>query len=219
MKDISDIMEINDFPKLECPFKRKLIDGTYIVYNEISDGYEWVFNDPNVFCVEKIHGTCCAVVIENGVVISLFNRTNRIPFIGGTLSKAFTQGVNNAVEKNRLLMTDGVHWGELIGPKIQKNDYKLEENEWLPFEWMREHLTYHSWHKYSKTYDSIREWFRKPISEGGIFSLFMRKKGIEAKPEGVVFTHPDGKMAKIRLDMFDFWEGKRHGAQQEKEPV
>lgn len=51
----------------------------------------------------------------------------------------------------------------------------------------------------------------KPISEGGIFSLYARMKGIEQKPEGVVFYNlKTGQMAKLRLDMFDFWKGGRH---------
>ena len=28
--------------------------------------------------------------------------------------------------------------------------------------------------------------------------------------EGVVFTHPDGRMAKLRKDMFDWHKGPRH---------
>jgi hypothetical protein len=28
--------------------------------------------------------------------------------------------------------------------------------------------------------------------------------------EGVVFTHPDGRMAKLRKDMFDWYKGTRH---------
>jgi hypothetical protein len=28
--------------------------------------------------------------------------------------------------------------------------------------------------------------------------------------EGIVFTHPDGRMAKIRKDMFEWFKGKRH---------
>jgi hypothetical protein len=28
--------------------------------------------------------------------------------------------------------------------------------------------------------------------------------------EGIVFTHPDGRMAKLRRDMFDWFTGRRH---------
>ncbi len=39
----------------------------------------------------------------------------------------------------------------------------------------------------------------------------MRKKGIIQKPEGVVFHNlKTNQMAKLRLDMFAEWKGKRH---------
>jgi len=57
----------------------------------------------------------------------------------------------------------------------------------------------------------ISKWFSIPISEGGIFSLFLRKRGIERKPEGIVFHNiKTGQMAKLRIDMFKDFEGKRH---------
>ena len=34
--------------------------------------------------------------------------------------------------------------------------------------------------------------------------------------EGVVFTHPDGRMAKLRVDMFDFYTGRRHNKEEEQ---
>lgn len=202
-------------PKLESPFKRKLNENNeYFVTSEIEEGYEWVFegDESEVLATEKLHGTCCGIVIENGVVTAMFNRTNRIPFIGGTLSKALTEGVNNALEKERFVMQDGLWWGELIGPKIQKNEYNLTEHEWIPFNtYCREHLAYKSWHKYPKTFENISKWFNAPISEGGIFSLFLRKRGIEEKPEGIVFHNlKTGQMAKLRLDMFKDFTGKQH---------
>ena len=207
------MIKITDFPKLESPFVRTKEDNNCIILNEINEGYNWVFEGgPNeVLCVEKLDGTCCGIVIENGVVTAMFNRTNRIPFIGGTLSKALTEGVNNAMAKERFVMQDGLWWGELIGPKIQGNDYKLTEHEWIPFEWAKGHISYNSWHKYPKTYDGICKWFMDDIKDGGIFSLYMRKKGIEQKPEGVVFHNlKTGQMAKLRIDMLKQFTGRRH---------
>ena len=213
------MIKIIDFPKIESPFVRREIDGKYVVVPEINQEYEWVFNDDKVIASEKLHGTCCAALVENGMVTGMFNRTSRIPFIGGTLSKSLTEGMNNAVEKDRLIMQDGLHWGELIGPKINGNPYLLEQHEFLPFDWVREHLAYKSWHKYPKTFENIIKGFELPISDGGIFSLFMKKRGIDQQPEGIVFVQPStGKMAKIRRDMFPLWKGDRHkGNAEEKE--
>lgn len=208
------MVKIIDFPKIESPFVRILdADKDYVITPEVTEGYEWVFtgDEYEVAASEKIHGTCCAVLIENGVVAAMFNRTNRIPFIGGTLSKALTEGVNNALAKERFVMQDGLIWGELIGPKIQKNEYQLTEHEWLPFDRLVKSCSYNSYHKYPKTFDNIKNWFLQPISEGGIFSLYMRKKGIEQKPEGVVFHNlKTGQMAKLRLDMYKEFNGDRH---------
>ena len=42
-------------------------------------------------------------------------------------------------------------------------------------------------------------------------SLFnQRLKLPEIQAEGLVFYHPDGRMAKLRLDMFDFYKGANH---------
>ena len=65
---------IPNFPKLECPFVRKnyKVDiedfkkyghelqlrepKVYLVTPEVNPGYEWVFDDPNTFAVEKQNG-------------------------------------------------------------------------------------------------------------------------------------------------------------------
>lgn len=191
---------IKDFPKLESPFVRKLINNNYVVTDEISKDCEWVFNE-DILCVEKLDGTNVSIIIENGVVTSIFNRTNRIQFIGGTLSKIFTEGINNALEKERFILVDGQLWGELIGPKINGNPYKLDKHEWIPFEWAKKHLSYNSWGKYPKDFKNINEWFEKTL-----FSLYIRKlrEGEIAFPEGVVFYRSNGEMCKLRRDMFSW---------------
>ncbi len=208
------MIKIIDFPKIESLFRRFLDkDNDYVVIPEINKDLEWaLIGDENeVAATEKIHGTCCAILIENGTVTAMFNRTNRIPFVGGTLSKALTEGVNNALAKERFVMCDGLLWGELIGPKIQKNEYNLTEHEWLPFEWIKEHLAYKSYHEYPKNFENVKKWLLSDIKDGGIFSLYMRKKGIVMKPEGIVFHNlKTGQMAKLRIDMFKEFKGKRH---------
>ena len=70
-----------------------------------------------------------------------------------------------------------------------------------------------------KTFDNIQDWFLKPISEGGIFSLFAKKRGLDIKPEGIVFHHPDGRLAKLRLDMMPRYSGDRHKGNAEAKEV
>ena len=60
---------------------RKMIDGNYIVTDEIEEGYAWVFEDDSVMAIEKLDGTNVSIVIEEGTVTQVYNRTERIPFI------------------------------------------------------------------------------------------------------------------------------------------
>ena len=111
-------------------------------------------------------------------------------------------------------LSDGQHFGELLGPKLQKNPYNLKEHLWIPFGGFGEkNLRYNSWGKYPKDFKSISEWFKE------LMPLYNLRKGCENMSkeeamaqfvEGVVFTHPDGRMAKLRKDMFPWFKGKRH---------
>ena len=66
---------LSDFPKVQCPFVRKIFPvnkddfkkygsqyqlrnpEVYLVTNEVSPGFEWVFDDPDTIAVEKLDGT------------------------------------------------------------------------------------------------------------------------------------------------------------------
>jgi len=206
--------QIKDFPKLESPFVRKLNDkNEYLATSEINEGYEWVFegNENEVLATEKLDGTDVSIVIENGIISSIWNRTNRIPFF--CKGKEFiVEAIMESFKRGYTELPDGQHFGEVIGEKLNGNSLKIKGHIWIPFNtYCREHLAYKSWHKYPKTFDGVSKWFSSPISEGGIFSLFLRRRGIEAKPEGIVFHNlKTGQMAKLRLDMFDDFKGHRH---------
>lgn len=211
-------MKIIDMPKLKSPFVRKVIDGNYIVTDEIEEGYDWVFEDDTVMAIEKLHGTNVSIEIRDGQIVGIWNRTERIPFF--CRGKGFiVKGVLNSFDKKYMeFLGDGQHFGELIGPKVNGNPYNLEENLWIPFEsYGQKHLAYTCWGKYPKTFESIREWFRELMP---LYSLRIHGKILGVCPfpfvEGIVFTHPDGRMAKLRRDMFDWFEGRRHNGGNKK---
>jgi hypothetical protein len=196
-------MKINDMPKLECPFIRKEIDGNYIVIDEINPGYEWVFEDDSVMAIEKIHGTNVSIVIIEGVVTQVYNRTERIPFINKG-KKWITEGLLNSKERGYLeFLGDGQHFGELIGPKVNGNPYKLKEHLWIPFKtFCQNHLKYKSWGKYPKDFNTISNWFKDDL-----IPLYASMQGNrDGFVEGIVFTHLDGRMAKLRKDMFKWYK-------------
>lgn len=211
------MIKIQDMPKLECPFVRKEINGNYVVTDEITPGYEWVFEDNQVMAIEKLHGTNVSILIQDGVITSIWNRTERVPFFNKG-KKWLIEGILNSYERGYMeFLADGQHFGELVGPKVNGNPYKLKEHLWIPFEtFCQKHLLYKSWGKYPKNFKTISEWFEKdliPLYACMVQGEEGRKKGFV---EGIVFTHPDGRMAKVRRDMFDWFKGNHHKKEEEE---
>lgn len=194
-----------NMPKLHSPFVREEINGVYVVTPEITEGYEWVFEDESVMAIEKLHGTNVSVIIEGGAVTSVWNRTSRIPFLNKG-KKFIIEGLLESKERGYLEFPDGQWYGELIGPKVNGNPYKVDKHIWIPYAtYGVKNLKYKSWGKYPKDFDTISDWFKELIP------LYALSKGDkEGFVEGVVFTHPDGRMAKLRCDMFDWFKGRRH---------
>ena len=202
---------ITDMPKLKSPFKRIINEkGDYVVIDDVDLDYDWVFLDKNVMAIEKLHGTNVSILIQDGIITSIWNRTERIPFFNKGKMHIVMGIMNSFARGYTEFLPDGQHFGELIGPKINGNPYKLKENIWIPFEtYCQEHLRYKSWGKYPKTFAVISEWFKEliPLYASRVNGKEGREHGFV---EGIVFTHPDGRMAKLRRDMFDWFEGDRH---------
>ena len=206
---------IIDFPKIKSPFVRETINGRYIVTPKITEGYEWVFEEPSVRAVDKLHGTNVCIHFQNGILSAIDNRKTRLmvnPFISLYTPKNKSRimtGVINSLQNGWLPdMETGSMYGEVIGPDINKNIHQVDRYYFVSFDWLYSKEHWKSWVKnsYPKTFESISDWFRD------LPSLFTRDRvGKEGLGEGVVFTHPDGRKAKLRRDMFDWYEGDEHG--------
>jgi len=210
-------MIIRDFPKIQSPFVRVDIDKKHVVIPQLEDGYEWIF-DSGTIATEKLDGSDVSIVIERGVITRIFNRENEVPFFNK--GKDFViDGIRDSWSKGYCNFTDGQYFGELIGKKLQGNPYKIEGHLWIPFEsYCKESLRYKCWDNIIGTvdtkstesvgiaFDIISEWFQY-----GLYSQFMRNKAIkEQYAEGLVFYSKDGRMAKLRRDMFDWYVGRGH---------
>ncbi len=155
------------------------------VLNEPHPSCDWVFNGEGV-ATRKYDGTCC--LINEG---KLYKRREINP--GKKIPVNFIQADHDnvtgklvgwvAVDKDKpedkwhvkahkASLTDGTY--ELLGPKIQGNPEGFEDHELL------KHSDSEQYANVPRTYDGIKQ--------------FLKDKDIE----GLVFHHPDGRMAKIK---------------------
>ena len=225
---------LTDFPKLQCPFIRQTfaVDReawrkhgaalglrepvAYLVVDKVNPGYEWVFEDPATFAVEKLNGTNVKILTRGGRLIAIQNRLNVIDPLQIIKGKTFlVEGILRAVGKG-YVMEDGEQAGEVIGPKLQGNPYKLEMHEWYSFQIAMERLRYRSFHEHDRTFDNWSAWFKDHL-DSRFYVKQAAKTGATDKvfAEGVVFynlARRDASLtwrAKLRRDMFDwFYSGK-----------
>lgn len=221
---------LSDFPKIQCPFIRQSFHvqkqafrkhgsalklrkpEVYLVVDRVNPGYEWVFDHPDTIAVEKLDGTNVKILTEGGRLVAVQNRMNPIDPLQIMKGKAFImEGVLMSTAKG-LVEPDGEQAGELIGPKVQGNPYKLPMHEWYPFEKAITALSYRSFHEHDRSFDNWTSWFEK-----WLFSRYYTKRasklGLDDKvmAEGVVFCNPtrraEGRswMAKLRRDMFHWY--------------
>ena len=205
-KDNSDII---DYPKIKCPFVREKIKGHYVVTPQIEEGYEWVFEDPGVKAVDKLHGTNLCCMFDKGILIHIDNRSTRVledpcACLTANMSSAIVrmiEGVLHALERGWIENDfTGRVYGELIGPTINGNLHQMVTHYFVPFDYLQKKCHWKSWvnNKYPKNFESLSNWFKELPS---LFS--QRMKANEGLAEGLVFYHPDGRLAKLRRDMFE----------------
>jgi hypothetical protein len=204
-------MKIFNYPKIECPFVRKEVNSHYVVIPEINPGYEWVFEDAGVMAVDKIDGTCVNLIIEDGNIHRIFNREEEKFIFNINQTKwegACMEGIAHAIQKG-WIKGDGQIFGELIGPIFNGNRHQIPHHLFVPFDYLLKSCFWKSWvqNKYPKTFEAISAWFKD-----GLISLFNQRLNLpEIQAEGLVFYHPDGRRAKLRRDMFEWYSGsKRH---------
>lgn len=222
---------LSNYPKIHCPFIRKEfpvdIDDwkkygrelrlrrpvVYLAQPEINPGYEWVFEDKNTTAIEKLDGTNIKVLVQDGRLVAIQNRLNIIDYTTISTIKGkyhILEGVFRALCKNYI--SEGEYAGELIGPKLQSNPYKLERHIWIPFVKARKNLKYKSFYTHDRTFDNWSVWFKDYL-----FSLYNSRvnKNKDVMAEGVVFYNKNRKqngqvyMAKLRRDMFDWYYSDR----------
>jgi len=223
LKQTEELM--TNFPKLHCPFIRKdfKVDRkdwekhgkklqlrrpeAYLVIDEVNPGYEWCFDDPDTFAVEKLDGSNVKLKTKKGRLVGIQNRMNVIDPLQIVKGQAhYLDGVFQSVGKGYVKL-DGEHAGELIGPKLQGNPYRLTNHLWYPFDRSIKYLRYNSFDKHDRTFENWSSWF-----ENYLFSRFSTKRGDHGIfAEGIILYNLKRKAekklwrAKLRRDMFAWY--------------
>ncbi|MBI1883100.1 MAG: hypothetical protein HYS08_02710 [Chlamydiae bacterium] len=230
MEEYKPEIMLTDFPKIQCPFIRQTFKvdqeqwkkhgsslklrtpEVYLVVNRVNPDYEWVFEDPETIAVEKLDGTNVKLFTQKGRLIALQNRKNPIDPLQIIKGKSFIlEAIFQSIEKE-YVKEEGEQAGEVIGPKVQGNPYKLDLHEWYPFERAVGVLSYKSFHEHERNFDNWSSWFKDYLISR-YFTKRASKLGLNEQvfAEGVVFYNmkrrAEGKtyMAKLRRDMYDWF--------------
>lgn len=173
-------------------------DGQRLATDQVTPGCEWVLAGEGV-PTEKFDGTCC--MITGGKLYRRFDAKSWRGMPPGFIEASpkteyhhmgwLPVGPENPADKYHLeawfalpdeekLMAGATTW-ELVGPKIQSNPYRLERHELWP------HF--------------IGEDDAYPLGSELTFDGLRRELEWQSI-EGLVFHHPDGRMAKVKRSDF-----------------
>jgi hypothetical protein len=220
-------MKLHDFPKLESPFEREIVNGIYQCVPKIKPEFKWVWSE-DCLATDKLDGTNVSVYIESGKIKLIMNRANIIDLWKS--DKRFFEGIKNALDRNYFYpeqYNEEQIFGELIGKKLQGNPYNLEEHLWVPFDYLKENYYYKFWSKFIEDEckeKSDEEIFNK-TSElfKGLWSIYKRQHNIKSDvnetvvfegsgaAEGIVFYNKKTEeICKLRRDMFGWYKGRQH---------
>lgn len=180
--------------KIETIFDR---DENFKVTPKVRAGCEWVFAGEGI-PTEKLDGTNVRLTVENGKLIHVEKRRNPTKeektqgiepgYIDANRNDPSDKHIFGAVDNTIVLnWPDGLHECEAVGTKIQGNPLELAIPRCYPFKLAPVVLP-----DMPRNFDAIKEYIL------GLESRY--SPGHLA--EGVVFHHPDGRMAKIKQKDF-----------------
>lgn len=176
--------------KIETIFDR---DDRFKVTSKARAGCEWVFEGEGI-PTEKLDGTNVRLTVDDGKVTHVEKRKNPSKqektqgiepgYIDANISDPQDKHIFRAVEGTDVTKwPDGLYESEAVGPKIQGNPLELEKSICYPFKYKPTILQ-----DMTRSFEGIKAY---------VITLESKySPGHQA--EGIVFHHPDGRMAKIK---------------------
>lgn len=166
---------------------------------EVKTECRWVVDGEGI-ATEKLDGTNVRLTVKGGEVIHIEKRRNPTKdekaqgvepsytdaHRDDSLDKHIFKAADNTDVSD---WPDGKYECEAVGPKIQGNPLELETPRCYPFKFRPVLLP-----DAPRTFDEIKEYLRNLDSRYRPSHL----------AEGIVFHHPDGRMAKIKRRDFDY---------------
>ena len=180
--------------KIETIFDRA---ENFRVMSKIRVGTEWVFAREGI-ATEKIDGTNIRITVVAGKIAKVEKRSNptreekalgREPgYIDAHESDPSDKHIFRAVNgTDASKLVDGVYPCEAIGPKIQGNPLQLSNPTCYLFTVSPVVIA-----DVPRTFEGLQEFFKN----------FDSRYSPGHRAEGIVFHHPDGRMAKIKVKDF-----------------
>ncbi|MBU1173241.1 MAG: hypothetical protein KKD44_27055 [Proteobacteria bacterium] len=180
--------------KIETIFDR---GNNFKVTAKIRAGTEWVFEGKGI-ATEKLDGTNIRITVKNGTITKVEKRCNPTKqeklegaepgYIDAHKDDPSNKHIFRAVDNtNSSQLPDGEYPCEAVGPKIQGNPLELNNHICYLFTYNPVVVS-----DVPRTFQGLREFIEK----------FESNFSPGHKAEGIVFHHPDGKMAKIKRKDF-----------------
>lgn len=180
--------------KIETIFDR---DERFRVTPKIRQGCEWVLAGEGI-ATEKIDGTNIRITVSSGKIVKVEKRRNPTreeKLIGaepGYIDAHDTDPADKHIFRavagtNVSTIPDGAYSCEAIGPKIQGNPLALESPTCYLFT-VNPIIIQNA----PRTFEGLKDFFK----------VFASLYSPGHKAEGIVFHHPDGRMAKIKVKDF-----------------
>ena len=189
--------------KIPTLFER---DENFHVIDKVRPGCEWVLDGEGV-ATEKLDGTNVRLTIRSGRCVRLEKRRNpsKVQKLHGVTvgwyADAVADGLNdkwlfeamantplNRLGMDQIDVPDGEYSAEAVGPRIQGNPLSLKEHTCVFFT-----LDYEPHYSFERSFS----WMERNIPK-------LESRWTPGRlAEGVVFHHPDGRMAKIKGKDFE----------------